>query len=272
MARQRIGIYCQLKHLCLQALVLSLALLAPVVTANAAELPVLDWLSGTTVVGVAGPESAPMDIDAMTLATDSVSATVSADGNSVTFMNGTMSTSMWMWSWDSITLDEDPNVSSVGAFKNISGGTQNFIFSVSTPIAPPLASTLYGGSTSVTYGDASNDGLGGLSNDSSGNPAYTGTIDGVGVLNMLTALNLTPAFAGDTTQTASEFQGLPGPTIPGPAANNTIGILHRFSLSAGDQATYNSSFQVVAVPEPGAIVLVTTALGGLLLLRRGRWT
>jgi hypothetical protein len=272
MARQRMGISCQLKHLCLRVLVLSLALLAPVVTANAAELPVVDWLQGNTVVGSAGPEADPIDITAMMLAGNSASATVSTDGTSVTFMDGSMSMAMWMWSWDSITLDVDPNVSSVGAFTNISAMTQDFVFSISTPIAPPLASTLYGGSTNVTYGDASHDGAGGLSNDSGGNPAYIGTIDGSGVLNMLTALNLTPAFPGDTTPSASEVQGLPGPTLPGPAANSTIGIEHRFSLSAGDQATYNSSFQVVAVPEPGAIVLVTTALGGLLLLRRGRRT
>jgi hypothetical protein len=258
-----------LKLLFVQLVILSLALLVTVVTANADTLPT--WLPGSTVVSSAGPEGNTTDITAMMLQNASSSTTVSTDGTSVTFMNGTMTmTDMWMWSWDSITVDEDPNVSFVGGFTNISTMTQNFTFSISTPIAPALASTLYGGSTSVTYGDADNSGSGGLSNDSSNHPAYIGTIDGSGVLNMLTSLNLTPAFAGDTTQSASEFQGLPGPTLSGPAATSTIGILHQFSLSAGDQATFNSSFQVAAVPEPGTIVLFATGLGGLVLRRRNR--
>ena len=84
-----------------------------------------------------------------------------------------------------------------------------------------------------------------LSIDSSSNPAYQGQINGTGVLDMLAALNLM-----SSGSSASEAQGYPGPSIAGGAANNTIGILHRFSLTAGDQATFNSSFEAV-VPEPG---------------------
>ncbi len=103
---------------------------------------------------------------------------------------------MWDLTWTSITLEQDPVVSFVGGFTNTGMMATDFVFSISTPISPALPSTLYGGSTNVTYGDASFDGLGGLSNDTGGNPAYTGTIDGTGILNMLTSLNLTPAFPG----------------------------------------------------------------------------
>jgi len=259
-----------MKRLSLQVLVLSLALLVPVVVAQA--LPV--WLPGSTVVGEAGPQSdpGPMTITAMMLDSNSASTTVSPDGDTVTFMNGMMTMEgMWTWTWDSITLERDPHVSFVGGFVNIGMMATDFVFAISTPISPALPSTLYGGSTNVTYGDANFDGLGGLSNDTSANPAYTGTIDGSGILNMLASLNLAPAFPGDTTQSASEVQGLPGPTLPDGAANSTIGILHRFNLSAGDQATFNSTFQVV-IPEPGTIALLATGLAGLVLLGRGRRT
>jgi len=82
-------------------------------------------------------------------------------------------------------------------------------------------------------------------------------------------LNLVPLFPGDTTQSVSQALGLPGPTIPGPAVNSTIGIEHRFNLSDGDQMTYSSSFWVV-VPEPGTIGLLAAGLGGLALFGRRR--
>jgi hypothetical protein len=179
-------------------------------------------------------------------------------------MNGSMTMAgMWEWSWTSIQLDRDPFVSFAGGFNNVSGMAQDFVFSTSTPIAPALASTLYGGSTNVTYVDPDLSG-GALTIDSSSNPAYTGTIDGTGTLDMLAALNITVSGTN-----AVETQGLPGPTIPGGAANSTIGILHRFNLTAGDQATFNSTFQVV-LPEPGSFALLALGLGSLALLRRRR--
>jgi hypothetical protein len=60
------------KRLSLQVLVLSLALLVPVVTAQA--LPA--WLPGSTVVGSAGPQSGPTTITAMMLDSNSANTIV----------------------------------------------------------------------------------------------------------------------------------------------------------------------------------------------------
>jgi hypothetical protein len=65
------------------------------------------WLPGSTVVGSAGPQSGPATITAMMLDANSATTTVSPDGDTVTFMNGSMAMmGMWEWSWQSITLDE----------------------------------------------------------------------------------------------------------------------------------------------------------------------
>ena len=237
------------------AVSVGLLLLASLAHANG-ELP--GWLPGTTVVAGAGPQDSPTDITAADL--EANSATVTVEGDTITFMNGSITMmGMWEWTWTSITLDRDPVVGYVGGFTNLGAMAQDFVFSLTTPISPALPSpTRYGGSTNVTYVDPDLSG-GSLTNDTSSNPAYTGEIDGIGQLNMLAALNLTVS-----PSSASEFQGLPGPTIPGPAANSTIGIRHRFNLSPGDQATWNSTFTVI--PEPGTIGLLAAGLAGLVLL------
>lgn len=217
-------------------------------TALGDDLPV--WLAGSTQVGIAGPESDTVAITAMMLDNSSAATVINPNG-SVTFMDGMMAMSGWEWTWESITLSQNPSVSFVGGFGNTSGSANDFVLGISTPIAPSLGKTLYGGSTNLTFGDADFDGSGGLSLNAALDPAYVGTIDGIGVLDLLGSLSLAPTFAGDTTQSAVDVQGLPGPTIAGPAANSSIGIVHSFNLSAGDQVTYNSTFQVV--PEPGSV-------------------
>jgi hypothetical protein len=246
----------------LRILVLSLLLLAPAVGARADSLP--GWLPPSTQVGIAGPQADPNAITAGMLANNS--ATVLTAGDTVQFMNGSMAIGMWEWSWDTITLDLDPFVTFVGGFKNVGEMPMDFVFSTSTPISPALAATRYGGSTIVTYADASFGNDGGFFDDGN-NPVYAGTIDTNEVLDLLASVSLTPDFAGDASKFATETQGLP-PSIPGPAANSSIGIIHRFNLSAGDQATFNSTFQVV--PEPGSFALLAAGLCGLALLGRRR--
>jgi hypothetical protein len=245
----------------LRILVLSVALCLPAAVAQA--LPV--WLPADTVVATAGPEGGAIDINAMVLEGNSASTVLNGDG-SFSFLGGSMTmTGVWTLTWSEIKLDPDPIVSFAGGFTNASGSPQDFVFSIVAPVIPALGSpTRYGGQTIVTYLDANLNGSGFLKNDSSGNPAYIGTIDSAPQLNMLLSLNLVTSA---TSQ--SETQGIPGPTLTGgPAVTANIGIIHYFSLSPGDQGTFNSVFQVV--PEPGTVALFATGLLGLLMWGRRR--
>jgi hypothetical protein len=243
----------------LRIVLVGLALLLPVGAAQA--LPV--WLPGDTVVGVAGPLMAPDSITAMMLENSSGMVEENSDG-SVTFWNGSMALmGMWEWTWDEITLDPDPSVSFVGSFTNLNAMAQNFVFSVVTPVIPPLPTSLYGGSTSVSVGDTGTDGAT-LSN-ATGQPGYAGTIDGANQLLLLNPLSLSAPPGGTNSKT--EWNGLYA-TIPGPAVNSTIGITHRFNLTGLDNATFNSTFNVI--PEPGTLGLFAAGLFGLALCGRCR--
>ena len=98
----------------------------------------------------------------------------------------------------------------------------------------------------------------------SGQAMYMGMIDMAGVLSLLPPdapdVPLVVSTAGGV-DTASKVAGLPGPTLPSGAVNSSIGIQHKFTLTPGDNATFNSFF--VVTPEPATLGFLT--LMGLLL-------
>jgi hypothetical protein len=200
---------------------------------------------------------------------DAGDLTLSQSGDQIT-LSGSTTLLMGAWSFElqSISFDPDPFVSFVGGLTNLLGVAQDFFVTTIVPIAPPVVpSSLMGGSTTLSYGDANFSATGGLTNVTGGASGYAGLIDGLEALSMLNAFNLTPAFAGQTTS-VSETQGLPGPTLPGPAGNVSIGITNRSNLSSLDQATWNSTFIIEAVPEPGTALLLGMGLIVLAVRRR----
>ena len=137
------------------------------------------------------------------------------------------------------------------------------------PIVPQLPATFYGGSTGGSVTDANNDGVGGVSTVA-GLPFYAGQIDGATVLPIYAdPTNFPILFAGQTLNIPAQNPGLPGPTLPGPPAFATIGIVHNFSLSAGDSTATTSFFVVEPVPEPTTLALGLAGLLGV-VTRRSR--
>lgn len=173
-----------------------------------------------------------------------------------------MMPNMWNLTWD-MTVDTDPFVNGVFGLTNMSGVTQTFILNVTLPIIPVSPSSLIGGSVGGSITDANNDGTATIANAGAA-PLFDGQIDGGSALSIIpSAYSFSAPFAGGTANIPATNVGLPGPTIPGPAAALTIGINHTFTLTPGDTVALTSFFEVVPVPEPASLALL--ACGTMLI-------
>jgi len=172
----------------------------------------------------------------------------------------------------SLEVNEDPYVSQAFGFKNNSPLTQTFVIVNSIPILPVGPASVMGGSAGGSVTDSNFDGLGGVST-LPGVPLYIALIDGAPVPS--TALHADPfsqgfLFPGHTANIQDTLFGLPGPTLPGPAASTDIGIRSEFRLSGGDSIAMTNFFVIESVPEPGTASLMGLGLAGLGLLGRKR--
>jgi hypothetical protein len=173
----------------------------------------------------------------------------------------------WDFTWD-MTVDLDPFINGVFGVTNNTGSTQTFILNVTIPVAPPVTpSSVMGGSVGGSVTDANNDGVATVAN-SGGSPLFDGLIDGSSVLSIIgSPYAYSAPFAGGTANIPATNVGLPGPTIPGPAALSTIGISHVFTLTPGDTVSLTSFF-IVEVPEPASLGLLACGMALVGLKRR----
>lgn len=215
-----------------------------------------------------GPADDPTTVGVSMLEAQSTRVEENDDG-SISFFEGSMSTDMWLWSWDELRIKEDPIISAAQSFTNLSTSANDFLFGVSLGTGAVGPTSLIGGSSSVSVADADNSGSATLQN-STGQPGYAGLLDGATQLTLLDPFSLT-ALSGGTSAT-SETLGLSGsgPTIGAPAVASDIGLTHRFNLTGRDTATFNSTFVVEPIPEPGTLLLVGLGCAGLAGASRSR--
>jgi hypothetical protein len=177
---------------------------------------------------------------------------------------------VWDIGWD-LTIKQDPYILGNLTITNLTTTTRNFNLTLALPITPAFAPSLFGGSIDATVSDRNNDGSAAIAPIAVSPSIYRGTIDGITVLSLFAVqLNCT-ASGGGCSANGSDSDGLPGPSLAGPAVFATIGTLLNFSLSAGDSVTFATNFTVeppTPVPLPATLPMLALALGSMALRRR----
>jgi hypothetical protein len=186
-------------------------------------------------------------------------ATPTSDG-AFDLRNQTSPGDLWSLTNLSVSGNVDPFTSLNYAITNNAAVTLLFTVSVTLPISPLSPATVHGGSMGASLTDSNNNGLATVAT-SGGIPFYGGQVDGATVLSIYPhVFSQSVAFAGQTVNVPALNPGLPGPTLPGGPALSTIGIVNRFTLTAGDMLSGNSFFVVEAVPEPSTFALMAMSL------------
>ena len=197
---------------------------------------------------------------------DQLGCTDNADGTSTCSGYGIQlgSSGISVISWD-LLVDPDPVVSGVAAVTNLSGAAQEYTLIFQLPITPIFPSSRTGGS--LQGGITDNDGDGATVSTAPGSALYTAQIDGVNWQQLYGAPNSFAAGSFGSENIPSTSFGSPIPSLPGPAALTSIGIVLDFTLTGNDSASFTSN-HVVVTPEPQTGALLGLGLAFLAIRRR----
>ena len=165
-------------------------------------------------------------------------------------------------------VDPDPFVQGTFSVSNDSSVTREYVVDFVLPISPAIPNASYiAGSVSGTITDSNGDGSATVASTGGGS-IYNAFIDGAPIRTLLTGSSFGVSSAFGSTNFGPESFGYPIGSLTGPGASTSIALQFRFSLSAGDTASFSSIFVVNPIPAPGAMVLL--AIGGLCARRRRR--
>jgi len=163
----------------------------------------------------------------------------------------------WGLGWN-LLVNPDPFIIANLVVTNNSLMTETFELTVTMPIGMAFPfGTLIGGSVTGSLTDLNGNGatLGSVAGDS----LYTALLDGVAVATLLDGPFSVSAGNFESQIVGPASFGEPIPSEIGPAVMNTMAIRLRFTLSAGDAASFTSIFVVEDIPAPGVLALFVLA-------------
>lgn len=184
------------------------------------------------------------------------------DSSDLFATSGNQQTAMWMYNWN-LTLDPDPVIAGSFSLTNLTANDVDVSVLFHLPVNSPFAPGLQSGSFDGSFKDENLSGSASLQN-----VTWNGLIDGNPTYDIV-------AFGASCSSnpagcTGSMFSSDPDPELYGPGVSHSIGTEIAFTLSVGDTATFNSTFEVTPVPAPAAAILFGTGLLALMGLRKGQ--
>jgi hypothetical protein len=171
-----------------------------------------------------------------------------------------------MQNW-TLSMDSDPFVTNNFTITNSTASTQTYTVATMIGVSPAIANGLMQGSIGFSLTDNNSNSA---TLATSGASLYTGMIDGNAAR---TLWNPTTTFTAPFASTSgSTYFGFPTREIAPESIDTSIGIMIKFSLTAGDSVSFTSSFDVIPapVPLPAALWLFGSGLLGLLGVARRR--
>ena len=165
-----------------------------------------------------------------------------------------------------LEFDSDPYILASFSVINPTAHTQTYTLNFTISVSPAIVGgSLMGGSTGMTLTDNGTNSDIAAVGTSASTAFYSALIDGAEVFTLFDdPMSMSAPYNGGTAIQSADA-GMPGPSLEGPDALETISIYHTFTLTANDSIGVTSYLEVV--PEPATLMLLGS---GMLLLRRKR--